>query len=994
MRPPSAPRTQADLIRDQARDAMQRGESALAAGNPAQSRAWFERARRTLPSDPAIAFALGSVLLRQADPAARALFIEAATSADTREIWLGLAAAALRAADAAAGRAALARMLSGHVLPAAVAPLLPILEHALRSDPTPGWCGVARTADGLALHWIASLEGALARADGLTLPTPHIPPGARSLEVTCNGTPLLGSPINLAQLRRLEGFVTEADGGLAGWAWHPSDADTDPFLTLTDESGTTRLCLRAADTDFAAPRPMTRPRRFTIPAADLRRFSGRLTLRGQDGRPLPGSPVDPAAPVRAAMEMARLAALECPATGTIVPHPTPTDLSAPAHLSGPPAKAPLEPGRPVAVVIPAYRGVALTRACLSSVFATCPKQTPVIVVDDATPEPALARLLDTLAEQGRITLLRLAENRGFPAAANAGLRAAFALVPPHDVVLLNSDTLLPTTRGPSWLERLRAAVHATPDIGTAAPLSNDATILSYPNRDAPNALPDARALARLNRHAAVANPGLTVDIPTSVGFCMYVRHECALATGLFRPSLFAQGYGEENDFCIRARHLGWRHVAVPGTIVAHLGGASFGDARAPLIARNLAVLERLHPGYHALIAVHQADIPAQDALAPARRRIDTKRWAEGRKPASILLATHDSGGGVERVVQSRIAEITAGGGRAVILRPVPDPNSDGGFMPGICRISDGGADQHHPNLIFRLPQDLPILIRLLRPDRPAMVEIHHRLGLPPEITEIATRLGIPTEFRLHDYASLCPRITLLGPDRRYCGEPVDVETCEACVADAGSRTGEQISVRALRERSAQELAKARRIVVPSADMANRLRRHFPQAHPDVAPLEHDAAVSPPPPPPATRSRRIAVIGAIGIEKGFDVLLACARDAAARALPLEFVLVGHSTDDHRLIDTGRVFVTGRYTEPEAESLLRAQSAHLAFLPSIWPETWGFTLGLAWRAGLHAAVFDIGAMAARIRATGHGIVLPLGLPAGAINNALLRAGLPTA
>ena len=60
---------------------------------------------------------------------------------------------------------------------------------------------------------------------------------------------------------------------------------------------------------------------------------------------------------------------------------------------------------------------------------------------------------------------------------------------------------------------------------------------------------------------------------------MYIRRECLDAAGLFRADVFAQGYGEENDFCLRARHLGWRHVAVPGVFVAHLGGRSFGSAR-------------------------------------------------------------------------------------------------------------------------------------------------------------------------------------------------------------------------------------------------------------------------------------------------------------------------------------------------------------------------------------------------------------------------------
>ena len=65
------------------------------------------------------------------------------------------------------------------------------------------------------------------------------------------------------------------------------------------------------------------------------------------------------------------------------------------------------------------------------------------------------------------------------------------------------------------------------------------------------------------------------------------------------------------------------------------------------------------------------------------------------------------------------------------------------------------------------------------------------------------------------------------------------------------------------------------------------------------------------------------------------------------------------------------------------------AGLGFVPSICPETWCLSLGEIWRAGLRAAAFDIGAPAERIRRTGRGILLPLGLSASAINNTLTAA-----
>jgi hypothetical protein len=126
-----------------------------------------------------------------------------------------------------------------------------------------------------------------------------------------------------------------------------------------------------------------------------------------------------------------------------------------------------------------------------------------------------------------------------------------------------------------------------------------------------------------------------------------------------------------------------------------------------------------------------------------------------------------------------------------------------------------------------------------------------------------------------------------------------------------------------------------------------------------------------------------------VHKGYEVLLACARDADRRDLDLEFIVVGHTINDHRVMSTGRVFVTGEFEPGEAVELISAQHAGFGFIPSVCPETWCLGLGDLWRAGLQAAAFDIGAPAERIRRTGCGIILPLGLPASAINDTLVAA-----
>ena len=126
----------------------------------------------------------------------------------------------------------------------------------------------------------------------------------------------------------------------------------------------------------------------------------------------------------------------------------------------------------------------------------------------------------------------------------------------------------------------------------------------------------------------------------------------------------------------------------------------------------------------------------------------------------------------------------------------------------------------------------------------------------------------------------------------------------------------------------------------------------------------------------------------GYEKGYDILLDCARDAARRDLPIEFRLVGFSCDDKRLLETGKVFITGQYEEAELDGLIDAQHATVGLLPSILPETWSYALSAMMRSGLDVLSFDIGAQAERLRRYRRGRLVPLATPAAALNGVVLK------
>ncbi len=949
---------------EQAQAAFLRGRQALADSDGFDATRWFERAQRISGGAPQVDFMLALARLETGDTArAVPLLRDLLRRFDFREGRIALAGAqhALGVHDEAART--LSRALSQN---APADWLFAQMADIARAAFWPGWCGLSGSGrllvDGGDAFAAPAVEVVV---DGE--PVRALPPDwrvATRIEVRRRGLALLGSPLQVASILRCEGFVEWRDGALQGWFWHPGEAERVPLLTVEAGDGALQvLRLERFAEQIDAEAPLVRPRGFAILAASLP--PGMLRLRGEDGRHLSGSPIGPPSNLR-------------------------------SRTARRPSRA-VRPARPAPgpdVVIPVHCDRERTLACIASVRAAllgASREARIVVVDDASPEPALALALDGLAAAGAIVLIRHPVNLGYPASANAGIAACRG----RDVVLLNSDTLVP----PGCFEALRTAAYSAPDIGSVTPLSNDASIFSYPDHRAYNRMPDAAGVAALMTLAARANGGSVIDVPTGHGYCLYLRRDCLRAClqdgRVFREDLFAQGYGEENEFCMRAGSRGWRHVAAPGAYVGHAGHASFapalGGARAALMRRNLETVNRLHPGYDALVRAHIA----ADPLAACRRRIDRLRFIAGRsaEPKGALLITHDETGGVARIVRERAAALARRGLRPIVLRPV----QGGGCLVDVPVA--GEPDRHiTPNLVFDLPGEIDLLVALLAGEGLAYAECHHFLGHHPVLRTLCDRLCIPFDVVIHDYASFCERIALVGPANRYCGEP-DLAGCVACIGAQGSLLGEVLAPEALLARSRDELARARRVIAPSLDACARIARHFPGTLPELLPWEQDrphlslqdyadAPTLSGTPTVASGRRRICVIGGIGREKGYDVLLACLRDRQHRDLALDFVLVGATRDDDALLAAGCSEVTGAYREDEAVALIRSRACDLAWLPSIWPETWCFTLSLAWRAGLPAVAFDIGAQAERIRATGRGAVLPLALPVPMLNDTLLR------
>ena len=132
------------------------------------------------------------------------------------------------------------------------------------------------------------------------------------------------------------------------------------------------------------------------------------------------------------------------------------------------AATPVYPDRIVDIIIPIYNACEFLERLLASIFANTDVPFQLILVDDASTDCRIEKLLEKVSfEHTNITVLRNSKNRGFVQAVNRGLDAST-----HDVVIMNTDVEVP----PFWLSRLMYPVFELRNVASATPLSNSSTI--------------------------------------------------------------------------------------------------------------------------------------------------------------------------------------------------------------------------------------------------------------------------------------------------------------------------------------------------------------------------------------------------------------------------------------------------------------------------------------------------------------------------------------
>jgi hypothetical protein len=427
-------------------------------------------------------------------------------------------------------------------------------------------------------------------------------------------------------------------------------------------------------------------------------------------------------------------------------------------------------------------------------------------------------------------------------------------------------------------------------------------------------------------------------------------------------SRFGRGYGEEVDWCQRAKRLGGRHLGVPNLFVEHRGGQSFGsEAKRQLIAQNNRIIAKRYPTFDLEVQGFIANDPMRSArLALGLASAASYAAKSGGRAIPIYLA-HSWGGGAESYLQRRISQDhTNHGHSAVILRV-------------------GGTVQWQIELVT--PQgtlagttpDLNYVHKMLAPLNKRHIIYSCGVGAedPPALPQALLALSAdghhPIDILFHDFYPLSPSYTLLDSDGVYRGTP-----------RAGAKQDRAHSLRRLngtrmtladwQTQWGKLICVADRLVVFSEDSATQVRMTYPEAADKIEIVPHDllAQIAALPHPAANKPRTVGVLGNIGYQKGAALLGDLAQTLTAQNAAL--VVIG--TVDPAHVPPASVIVHGSYQLADLPHIVAKYGITDWLIPSIWPETFSYTTHEALATGLPVHAFTIGAQGNAVAKALHG------------------------
>jgi GT2 family glycosyltransferase len=223
----------------------------------------------------------------------------------------------------------------------------------------------------------------------------------------------------------------------------------------------------------------------------------------------------------------------------------------------------------ISVVIVGWNAKHYLELCLESLVKAPPRRSmEVFVVDNASTDDSVEMIE---AKFPWVNLVKSAENLGFAKGNNVAIRQCRG----RYVALVNPDVIV----FPGCLDALADFLDEHPNVGNVGPrvfnpdMSMQSTCRRFPTlwnnfcsaTRLENMFNSSRFFA--GEHMFYFAHDRTLDVDVIVGCFSMIRREAFDTVGLLDENLFM--YGDDVDWCRRARNAGWRMVFYPGGQAIH-----------------------------------------------------------------------------------------------------------------------------------------------------------------------------------------------------------------------------------------------------------------------------------------------------------------------------------------------------------------------------------------------------------------------------------------
>ncbi len=623
--------------------------------------------------------------------------------------------------------------------------------------------------------------------------------------------------------------------------------------------------------------------------------------------------------------------------------------------------------KPIDILIPVYNGKQFLEVLLQSIRKNTTIPYRLLIANDNSPDAETCNFLRSIKNtypEMDIIYIENEQNLGFVKTVNR-----LAKYVRNHFVILNTDTEVP----PNWLERLIYPILSNPTkVASVTPFTNAGTICSFPRFLENNSLPEGLDVESIDKYFQYVDyQNLDIELPTAVGFCMAVNKKVYDKIGLFDEQ-FGKGYGEENDWCMRASQLGYKNAIASNLFVYHKHGGSFSsEEKQRLITHAEKLLESKHPDYFPKVR----RFIQIDPLQAVRKAVELKILCS-KYPAKLII-DHDLGGG------ANIFTIMIKDEEDVIFRFTFQPHNS------TYRLEIDGTKIEKLTLEVAEIREIEELIELLGIRE---IWINELVSYPKVINFIEFLKEMKTShpalhyvFPLHDYYSICPMYNLIDYDIKFCGIPADLSYCDRCLqinpllkkqVSYILQDYPEINISVWRQAFGEFLLLCDEIIAFSNDSKNLLLKAYPNLGSKIKLKPHVVNWLR---PVEVRGEKnglsLAVIGGMNVIKGAHLVMALATFIEYHRLNVKLYLFGEvdSTLGLGLDLISSIQLLGRYERNSLPELLEKNAIEAVWIPSICPETFSFTTEEALQMGLPVAVFRLGAPAERVQRYDRGIIL---------------------